>query len=600
MSPSSGGSPRRRRRLVTPLLQCCITMFGCWFVLTALITWKVHTELSFKAVGDGGMTVQLNFGSIHSDFSLSEAEKTARTTTRRRSTTDGNNLSTPSDSVTEIRSSNKNQEVSPKEATKPTFVLHLGPSKTGTTALQCSLSYSLSKPSEKKFFDIDRYQYLGTAPIDCAIPSTSMGYVRNHPGTIFYGNGRNWTKLQGDNLPYHHIQSTEVGRFFDYDTVPDRNTKGGREHYLSYRPDDRLTKKFDELKASDNPNEHGILVFEGFDRVTDDHIEKLKQALDPYWNVKIILNYRRLFEWLPSFYSEVYRQRDRKKYVFPQDPSDTSLDIKPFALDDRDMFTLMVQELERHQKHPSQVVQERFAKQFDDISVLDIHQYSTERAYKEVIFCNVLDNAPRVCQALQDGSIQSTSGSAHNPSFEFDYDLLAMAAFRQKLFRTTHTPAGVEPKEGMYRSKVFRAISYRQEALLKYKYKQGYPLECLPQEALERIFALSWISEQGILGEKADHDKHREAFDKQVEKQKYCSINAEQTLAEGTSQWKTFLSLLNDCEDYDMHQQAFYRCIEKIHAKVSGVEYNDSEEFQQESARKVRQYAKEHALGKIS
>ena len=52
---------------------------------------------------------------------------------------------------------------------KPTFIIHLGPSKTGTTALQCALIFAFTKYEDRCHFESDQYTYIGTLPNECRI-----------------------------------------------------------------------------------------------------------------------------------------------------------------------------------------------------------------------------------------------------------------------------------------------------------------------------------------------------------------------------------------------------------------------------------------------
>jgi hypothetical protein len=78
------------------------------------------------------------------------------------------------------------------------------------------------------------------------------------------------------------------------------------------------------------------------------------------------------------------RLRLPERYQFAPDHS---TDLLPFDLEQRGFFSTMVQDPERRQKHPVEIVTERFPKFFDKIAILNIHEFASEQAYKEELFC---------------------------------------------------------------------------------------------------------------------------------------------------------------------------------------------------------------------
>jgi hypothetical protein len=348
-------------------------------------------------------------------------------------------------------------------------------------------------------------------------------YLRNAPGDLFYGHSTYWNMLQGASvLPEGSIYATEVGRFF--------------EDAHQIQPSDlRVADVFrNETDFLLKYKENGIYVFEGLDRATQRHIEAVGRFLKDF-HVKVILNYRKLYEWLPSFYSELVRIRDRKLYHFPETRFSNESDILPFSLEDRGIFTEMVHEFERHKKHPSQIVRERFQKVFPDISVINIHDYPNENDYRSHIFCDIL-NANATCDAYRSGKIKCCHGN-NNPAFKYPYDMIVMAAFRQ----------------GILSSRVPRTLAFDAvEALQEYRLgltQNDYPMICMPETDLNRIFELSLIAEKSILGEfEGQYEKHWEGFQKYVAKKKFCHIDTDKVLED--ERLRRFLTVVNEkCQD---------------------------------------------------
>ena len=433
-----------------------------------------------------------------------------------------NRISRSAESISTTKSSLNNH------GEKPTFVIHVGPSKTGTTMLQCSLIYTDTKEHERIYFKKDNYRYIGTRPRECGFGPDGIykkTYLRNAPGDVYYGHGTYWTMLQGSNvLPKDSIFATEVGRFFEdaHQVQP-----SGLKMADVFR---------NETETLLRHGENGLYVFEGFDRATKSHVEALGEFLKDF-NVKVILNYRKLYEWLPSFYSELVRIRDVHQYHFPETKYNNESDILPFALENRGIFTEMVHDFERHRKHPSQIIRERFSRVFSDVSVIDIHNFPDENDYKAHMFCDII-HANTTCDAFRTGKIKSRSHDSNNPAFKFAYDMIIMAAFRKGII-SSRLPRNV----------AFEAV----EALQEYRLNLGqndYPLICMPDSELQRIFNLSLEAEKSIMGEfEGQREKHWKGFEKYVARKKFCHVDVDKVMEED-DRLRRFLAVVNEkCAD---------------------------------------------------
>ena len=407
---------------------------------------------------------------------------------------------------------------SANSSNKPTFIIHLGPSKTGTTALQCALIFAFINDQDRRHFESDQYTYIGTLPNQCRYSIEKrhrQRFLRHNPGQFFrrHGEGK-WVNLQAwrtKNMDDSHIYRSEVGPFLDY-TVEEGNIEMTSE----------WTNNLDALNAAQH---NGILVFEGLDRCTPKHIQVLAESLLPHWNVQIVANYRHMYEWLPSFYSEMTRIRVPAGYQFAPD---NSTDLLPFDLEQRGYFTTMVQDLERRQKHPVEIVTERFAKFFDKITILNIHEFASGQAYKEELFCNVIPGMPHTCNALKEHQLDLGHRGMANPSFEFDYDMLANAAHKQGLIDSSK----------IQRERAFSLTKQRQEEAMNATAKD-FPLICLPKATIDRLYQLSSASVQRIFPNdpsvQANHDK---GFESVVQRKRFCHVDTQAVLKD--LEWREF------------------------------------------------------------
>ena len=65
------------------------------------------------------------------------------------------------------------------------------------------------------------------------------------------------------------------------------------------------------------PNQSAILSEESMGKASGLRIAALKELLEPKWNVTVVIHYRRLFEWLQSYYNMQSSVRARKGWIHP-------------------------------------------------------------------------------------------------------------------------------------------------------------------------------------------------------------------------------------------------------------------------------------------
>jgi len=400
---------------------------------------------------------------------------------------------------------------------KPTMLLHIGISKTGTTSLQCTLAWSLLENSS--FWNADNYTYIGTNP-GCQVPRNR--FLRHHPKS-FYIEQFSWEDIAGNYASKDDaIYRTECGSFMERPAeVPSNNIS--------------LARGFQDVLASTrNKGQNGILIFEGFERASDNHIAVLAEGLRG-WNVKVVINYRRLYEWFPSWYNEL----TKGKFEFPRKgvrPA-RSKDLLPFALEDRGKLSELFRDIERTGQHPTETVRKRYSKYFGDITILKMHDFPNDLSYKQHLFCDVIRNAPHICSALKSGTTKMiTPAGMSNPSVEFEYDILVMAAYKRGIVHSNPN------KTLVLRHQASTAAKQRQEQVLGKKAKD-FPLLCFSNATLERFLNLSFTVEQNMFGYSMKQDQqHKKGFAEAVDKKKFCHVNATAVLE--NADWHSFLSSL--------------------------------------------------------
>jgi hypothetical protein len=206
----------------------------------------------------------------------------------------------------------------------------------------------------------------------------------------------------------------------------------------------------------------------------------------------------------------------------------------PFDLNNRAEFTQLVDELTRHGLHPTELVRQRYARHFPDTTVLDLHSFSNDREYKIHLFCNVIVDMPNTCEALRNNTMEMKPADGQsNPAFEFGYDMLVMDAFKKGLISAGST---------ISRDKAFKKAKERQQSLGKSE--KDFPLICLPETTLQRLYDLSVTAEKSMYNftEDGREERHRNGFETYKKKKKFCHVDTEKVLE--SQEWNSFIRSL--------------------------------------------------------
>jgi hypothetical protein len=183
---------------------------------------------------------------------------------------------------------------------------------------------------------------------------------------------------------------------------------------------------------------------------------------------------------------------------------------------------------------------------YPQIPTAIFNMYNQERAGLISSFvCDVLKNAPRICQySLKQDREQANEGMK-NPSQSLFYDALAVAAHRQGLVNSTDFERHFV---------TVRVKRYHE------KLQQGpldFPLECPRKSDLDSFLNLSLSLEQEIVPEFAAlagvEEEHRSSFWKSVERKKFCWIDTNEVLRNAT--WRDFFGRFADKLQYKLSRE---------------------------------------------
>jgi hypothetical protein len=144
---------------------------------------------------------------------------------------------------------------------KPTLLLHLGPPKTSTTYLQCILTNMMDTLA------LDNYVYVGLHVWQCLKNETQIPDPLN-TGTDFL------------------LENQQVA------------TAGLSPSFLN------------QLRDSHEKGQNAIIMNECFNEFLPEHRQLIYDELSANWNVKLIMNYRRVYECLPSYYNQNHKPNE--------------------------------------------------------------------------------------------------------------------------------------------------------------------------------------------------------------------------------------------------------------------------------------------------
>ena len=290
---------------------------------------------------------------------------------------------------------------------RPRFVLHIGPHKTGTSSLQCQLNTLKSFLGQNSTVD-----YIGRIYGDC-LPKEDVRTFRNSIVD---------TRRLVSCLDRHEIDGYRCNETKDWN------------HFVQILL--RLAEKHQSVILSD----------EAFARlrVSPSNMKLLHSTLTSVFDVRLIVVYRRFWEWILSIHNEDFKPLARRhRYsVWPDQGglplqtfpdfyrrlrNSSSLNSEGIPVDTRYFFTAY-----RQGKHPAEYLRDLFREHFDDIIMLNVH----DELYDSLLELFLNKSFPEYTFPFEDiGRIlQSQPESAKkNPSINLNFDIMAVAAYEKGL-----------------------------------------------------------------------------------------------------------------------------------------------------------------------
>mmetsp|Transcript_7788 Transcript_7788/g.16786 ORF Transcript_7788/g.16786 Transcript_7788/m.16786 type:complete len:470 (-) Transcript_7788:27-1436(-) len=355
---------------------------------------------------------------------------------------------------------NNNQQ----QSNEPYVLLHIGPHKTGTTTLQNFLVSAHSK--DLPFLKAD----------NLVIPSEE-----DLPGT------------------FHKMPMLN----FAHCMLKNYKKDGGQ---LNVGMCNRIRKTFPPfLEKSYNASKNVIIVAEDLDRPTVD-FDRIRYYLKPYTRIKIVATYRRLHDWLLSFYNQII-DLYMGKYASGEEEYPSFVEWVQQQYEDF------------HSRHTVELIKRYKQNGFLEVGVVNIHDETT--TLMQNFFCNHVPNAKETCLVIRNGMWNTTKS---NVGGSHEYERLIIKARYQGKFKYPMDKKGAEKLS----RKLVKIMNKAQRGLVDH-----LGLQCLPDDLAlelmktemkhEREFFPEWYEMRGgDIGLKIDFEK--------VSRTKLCSLNVDKIL----------------------------------------------------------------------
>ena len=382
-----------------------------------------------------------------------------------------------------------NEEVDGEDG-RPLVVLHIGPHKTASSTIQCEFTH--------------HYEVL--------YKEASFAYI-----------GRQYPECQ---------QKRSTRTRYQVDTR--QLVSCLNRHDADNRPCDKRSewKDFETLlEALARKKKNVIISDEVFARMTtsSESMELLKETLSRRFRVKVVVVYRRYYEWLFSMYNEKYKPLGRRSRYQEWPGSHHGIEMRTFV----DYYRRSLQyegfggyqlKAEKANLHPAEWLRQLWTLYFSHVVIFNMHQAG------ETLVTNFMHQVLPGTEDAIKYIRQHKAPYKVNPSVCLDYDILGVAAYRQ----------------GLVRKKLKRRqVSFAVEKLFKtFQTKHNktisLPMVCLLQNEKDTLLNRSLALERTVLHDIGDKEQHTLAFAEA--RNKFCNVDTKEVLA--NKAWQKFFSSL--------------------------------------------------------
>jgi hypothetical protein len=409
------------------------------------------------------------------------------------------------DGTTPPSSTTTANDTLPSPNGKPYFVIHVGPPKTATTTLQEELHRWNSVLRQQ-----DNYTYAGKV--------LQRGKRRQKQSAIWKG-----LQLQCQEQVYQSRVSI---------ILSNKNTTNTPICWKNF------VQELQRLRGQSIVVSDEVYSFKwgnfGQDSLSPWDWVSLQEALAKEWNIKLVIAYRRLYEWLPS----VKQQTDRwapSKRALNHWPGDGGRAIQPLT------------EYLRQQPsvHPKSTVKasflftdqllDKFKEQVSanvtaQLQILNVHDAVESESVRTTFLCHVLPTATRACATSRHDDQTTTQQTRSNPQQTVFYDVLVTAAAARGWIHIAHYKR---------HDVVLAAAQYQQKTLQLTD--REFAMTCPTENELEALLHASLAAEAAVLpvhAARQQEEAHQHDF--WTKRHRFCWIETDAVLA--LTEWKTFFA----------------------------------------------------------
>mmetsp|Transcript_25280 Transcript_25280/g.37053 ORF Transcript_25280/g.37053 Transcript_25280/m.37053 type:complete len:437 (+) Transcript_25280:182-1492(+) len=276
-----------------------------------------------------------------------------------------------------------------------------------------------------------------------------------------------------------------------------------------------------------------ILSHESMDRECID-VTKVRSVLYPKWDVKVVVGYRRFYEWIISFFKQKHRTDDdsfkhgKQSHFWPSASGDD------FEVEDLKHWLTPETIKELYGTVYSTAVYHRYSAVFEDVSILNMHNVGDDLVGAFV--CEQVPDATHACQKWKKSNIEPPNS---NPRGVTVYDEIALEAHFLKLL-----------PDGMSRDDARDVIQHRQEEVLNLTHVD-FPKTCIDDEVMGLVLELSLEAERTMVPEFFDSARGETVLRSKFETDKntvFCAVDYDELWKQNG--WLDFfqneLILMND------------------------------------------------------
>lgn len=410
------------------------------------------------------------------------------------------------------------------EHRRPLFIIHVGPPKTGSTTLQCTLESLRDKIEADKFAYIGRPECIGL----------NIDYERRREFRMF-------SQALVTDYQCHIALQDVTNNNTNTTEQPFQCWKEFIEKVENYKRHNRNVLFSDEAMSNRIARTYSY-------RPTVPYPWNALESVLQGWDVRFLTLHRPFYDFLPSVYNEIYKlgpgKRRLKLWHKSNDSEDKCIDQggkivpKPFDVDEY-VFTIANLMEPGQTLYPTpvqiyQILQNRTSKIM--LVDLDYKGKGSEDDFISHIVCEKLPGLQNTCLGLREmRRHDNDSTKQRNPSIPLHYDLIAAEACKRGVVN------GSTVSRNFVRDS---ARQYHEE--INGRTANDLALECPDKSTLQKILDISLDHERIFRGKEWREENETQAINKfwaaANEKKKFCTVDSKSVIE--NKGWKEFLKAL--------------------------------------------------------